>query len=103
MKKCELCQFEYNDGDANFHHLIPKSLHKNKYIVKHFKDIDLNKYGLTLCKSCHNKIHSCINEKELALKYNSLELLKTHKDIQIWLIWKQKHPNFINTYNRKTK
>lgn len=103
MKTCELCQLQYDDKDTNFHHLIPKSLHKNKYIVKHFKNIDLNKYGLTLCKGCHNKIHSCIAEKDLALRFNSLSLLKQHNDIKTWLIWKYKHPNFINTYSKRNR
>jgi hypothetical protein len=52
---------------------------------------------------CHSKIHSCITETELANEFNSLEKLISHPEIQKWIIWKQKHPNFVGRKNKILK
>ena len=94
---------DYEDeSKLNFHHLIPKSFHSNKRIQKNYSKDFLNKYGVYLCISCHNKLHSCINEKDLAFKFNSIEKIKEVNDIQKWIEWKKKHPNFDNTFSRMT-
>ena len=100
--KCALCEIEYNDNNINFHHLIPKSFHSNKRILKQYNKEYLNTYGVYLCIPCHNKLHSCIDEKEMAFNLNTLEKIKENKDIIKWINWKQKHPDFSNTFNRMT-
>lgn len=100
--KCQLCQLEYGDGNINFHHLIPKSFHNNKRISKQYTKDFLNKNGINLCIACHNKLHSCIDEKDMAFQYNTLDKLLNIQEIIDWIEWKQKHPNFISTYNRMT-
>ena len=100
--KCALCNLEYNEDEINFHHLIPKSFHSNKKIAKLFNKEYLNTYGVYLCKACHNKLHSCITEREMAVNLNTIEKIKENEDIKNWIIWKQKHPNFTSNYNRMT-
>ena len=100
--KCELCGIEYDDNFINFHHLIPKSFHDNKRILKLYDKKYLNDYGVYLCLSCHNKLHSCIEEKDLAFTYNSIEKILNNDDIKKWIEWKLKHPDFNNKFNRMT-
>lgn len=100
--KCALCEIEYDDNQINFHHLIPKSFHSNKRIQKLYSKDFLNKNGVYLCISCHNKLHSCIDEKDLAFEFNTIEKIKEIEDIKNWVNWKSKHPNFINSFNRMT-
>jgi len=100
--KCELCELDYDDNDINFHHLIPKSYHNNKRILKKYDKDFLNKNGINLCIGCHNKLHSCIEEKDMAFEYNTLEKLLEIEEISLWKEWKIKHPNFNSTYNRMT-
>lgn len=92
---CELCKLEINDKFITKHHLIPRSYHANKKANKCFTSIEMNK-TVNLCKECHNKIHSCLKEKELAFQFNTIEKLLEVPDIKIWYNWRQKHPNFHN-------
>ena len=100
--KCALCEIEHDNLQINFHHLIPKSFYNNKRIQKNYSKDFLNKNGLYLCISCHNKLHSCINEKDMAFNFNTLEKIKEISEIKKWIKWKQKHPHFNNTFNRMT-
>lgn len=100
--KCELCNLDYEDKDMNFHHLIPKAFHSNKRILKVYDKNFLNQNGALLCISCHNKLHSCIEEKDLAFEFNTIEKIKLIDDIKKWITWKHKHPDFSSKYNRMT-
>ena len=100
--KCALCGIEYDDNNVNFHHLIPKSFHSNKRILKQYDKDYLNTYGVYLCLACHNKLHSCIDEKDMAFDLNTIEKIKNHFEIAKWINWKQKHPDFSSNYNRMT-
>ena len=33
---CAICKLNYDETDMNFHHLIPKSFHNNKRILKYY-------------------------------------------------------------------
>ena len=100
--KCALCRLEYDESMMNFHHLIPKSFHANKRILKQYDRDFLNKNGLYLCIPCHNKLHSCIDEKDMAFDLNTVEKLLANEEIKTWVGWKEKHPGFVNTVNRMT-
>jgi len=101
--KCALCDLNYDDETLlNFHHLIPKSFHSNKRILKQYSKEFLNKNGVYLCISCHNKLHSCIDEKDMAFEINTIEKIKENDEIKTWIKWKQNHPDFTNTFNRMT-
>lgn len=102
MQICKLCNLEFEDEQTNFHHLIPKSFHNNKRILKQYDKDFLNKNGIILCIACHNKLHSCIDEKDMAFEYNTIERIVENEEIQKWVNWKHKHPDFNSTYNRMT-
>ena len=38
----------------------------------------------------------------MAFEYNTIEKIKENEEIQKWINWKQKHPDFNSTYNRMT-
>jgi len=46
---CELCQRE---EAQDFHHLIPRTLHTNKWFKKRYAREELQQ-GIAVCKSCH--------------------------------------------------
>ena len=70
---CCLCW--RNNLTLTFHHLIPKKMHDKKYVKKRHPNIEFNRYGIYVCRSCHKLIHKKISHKELALNYYSKELL----------------------------
>lgn len=80
--KCELCERE---NLLTFHHLIPKSQHKNKWFKKNFTREEMNK-GIHICKEdCHKQIHRFINEKEMGRSFNTREKLLRHPKVRKYL------------------
>jgi len=87
--RCELCGQERDD--VNEHHLIPRTVHSNKRVRKLFSRDEMKRRKVSLCRNCHKMVHVTIPEKELALKYNTLELLKAHPEIAKFVLWVRKH------------
>ena len=82
--KCELCQRE---NQLTFHHLIPRTLHTNKWFKKNFTREQMNK-GIMICEhDCHNEIHRLIPEKEMGRSYNTIELLLSHPLVSKYISW----------------
>ncbi len=83
---CELCESE---NAHNFHHFIPRTLHRNKWFKKRYTRKEM-RAGLNLCKSCHDAIHDLIpDEKELGRHYNTLEKLLAHPQFAGYVKWKR--------------
>ncbi len=84
---CELCGCE---PAHNFHHLIPRTLHSNKWFKKRYTREQM-RAGLWLCKSCHHAIHDLIpSEKELGRHYNTKEKLLEHEQIARYVEWQRR-------------
>ena len=83
---CELCGVE----DAhNFHHLIPRTNHSNKWFKKRFTREEM-RVGMELCKSCHRAIHDLIpDEKELGRHYYTRAKLLDHPKVAGYVKWKR--------------
>jgi len=89
MSKCELCDRE---KELDFHHFIPKTLHKNKWFKKRFTKEEMNQ-GIYICEyDCHPEIHKFINEKEMGKEYNTLEKLTNHPKVINYIKWVRKQP-----------
>ncbi len=86
---CSLCHRELLS--ISTHHLIPRSLHKNKKIKKIFLRSQLHAI-LTLCLVCHKQIHAIFTEKELANKYYTLDNLKSNQAIDNFISWIKNKP-----------
>ncbi len=83
---CDLCESE----DAyNFRHLIPRTLHSNKWFKKRFTRDEMAS-GLGICRPCHRTIHELIPEKELGRYHHTREKLLAHPSIARYIAWKRK-------------
>ena len=84
-----LCQLCNREEAHNFHHLIPRTLHSNKWFKKRYTRDELRQ-GIDLCKACHRAVHDLVpDEKELGRDYNTLERLRRHPKIDKYLRWKR--------------
>ena len=63
------------------HHLIPRSKKGT------------NKGTIKCCVSCGSMVHKLFTNKELAKKYNTVEALLSHPDVQNWVEWAKKKPD----------
>lgn len=85
--KCELCGRE---KELTFHHLIPRTLHANKWFKKNHTREEMSK-GINLCKDdCHKEIHKIIPEKEMGRSFNTLEKLQRHPKVKKYIKYIQK-------------
>lgn len=84
QRPCELCGRE---TQLTRHHLIPRTRHRNKRIQKKFQREEMLHRLLWVCRSCHNQIHACISEKDLADTYHNKERLLSHPAIQKFVDW----------------
>ena len=73
---CKLCN---RVKGLTFHHLIPKTCHKNKWFKKNFTKIQLKESGFNVCKDCHVFIHKTWKPKELGRYFNTFEKIKNDK------------------------
>ncbi|MEM8908473.1 MAG: hypothetical protein AAGD05_11550, partial [Bacteroidota bacterium] len=71
------------------HHLIPRTLHRNKWFKKRFSQETLQQ-TVDLCRDCHREIHRQIPEKEMGRKYHTIEQLLTHEKVRKFVNWLQK-------------
>ncbi|MEM7656789.1 MAG: hypothetical protein AAF399_11720 [Bacteroidota bacterium] len=81
---CELCEREVERTSR--HHLIPRTLHSNKWFKKRFSREQMEE-TVDLCRDCHRQIHRFINHKELGRHYNSLEKLLSHEKVKNFVAW----------------
>ena len=85
---CPLCEREIAKP-CNLHHLLPLS------------QGGANTPTVLLHVICHNKIHSLFTEKELARKFNTIEKLRTHEEIQKFIKFVRKQPPSYNDKNKR--
>lgn len=84
---CVLCG---SDKLITFHHLIPKSCHRNKWFRKNFEKTDMQERGIYLCRQCHSFIHKQYSEKVLGREFNTLAMLLANDKVQNFIAWKKK-------------
>jgi len=85
---CSLCG---SSTLITFHHLIPRSCHRNKWFKKHFDKTDMRERGIYICRRCHNFIHKQFSEKELGRELNTLVKLQDNKSIAKYIKWAKNH------------
>jgi hypothetical protein len=89
IEECELCGSK--EDLLNFHHLIPRTLHHNKYFKKLYSILYMATHGIWICQhECHKQIHVFIDEKEMGIKYNTLEKLLEHQKVSKFVEWRKK-------------
>lgn len=86
-KLCELCRA---DVAWNFHHLIPRTLHSNKWFKKNFSREQMRS-GIDVCKDCHRSLHKLVpSEKELGRHFNTVDKLLAHPTLAKYVAWKRR-------------
>jgi len=84
---CELCGCEESD---DVHHLIPRTLHANKWFKKRYTREQMQA-KLNVCQGCHRAVHRLIpREKDLGRDYNTREKLLAHEKLTRYVAWKRK-------------
>ena len=84
---CELCN---RVKPLTFHHLIPRTCHRNKWFKKNFSTEQMKKSGVMLCDDCHNYIHQAYPEKEMGRRLHTVEALKSDEMIAKFAQWVRK-------------
>lgn len=80
---CQLCEREM---PLTKHHLIPRDVHKD-FKKRGFGFAELQA-GAMVCRPCHSAIHRAVpDNKELGLRYRTLDALRQHKDIAAFASW----------------
>jgi hypothetical protein len=88
IDRCELCD---RQKKLTKHHLVPRAVHSKKRYVSRFGKKEMRQRGLMICKECHNGIHDLIpNEKDLADRYHTKELLLANEAIRKHISWVKK-------------
>lgn len=82
IDNCKLCN---RVKPLSFHHLIPVTVHKNKWFKKNFDKMDMKTRGLMLCSDCHKYIHQSYGAKELGRRLNTEEALRNDSKIAKFL------------------
>jgi len=91
LETCPLCGRVISDPlDANRHHLHPLS--------RGGKDGEV----VRLHRICHVKIHSVFTEKELELKYNTIDALLKTREMKKFVKWLANKPSDFYDSSRET-
>ena len=86
-RRCQLC---HTGTVYNFHHLIPRKNHTNRWFRSRYDRGTLN-LGLHICRQCHDMIHTaCPDEKLLGRSFSTPETLAAHPVMAAYLCWKQR-------------
>ena len=87
INTCALCGTRHR---ITFHHLIPKSCHRNKWFRKNFAKTDMKERGIWVCRRCHSFIHKQFSEKQLGRELNTLERLLSNDKMEAFIQWARK-------------
>ncbi|WP_223790014.1 hypothetical protein [Marinicella meishanensis] len=86
-----ICQLCGTDQNITFHHLIPRTCHKNKWFRKNFSREDMRTRGVDVCRRCHSFIHQQHSEKHLGRELNTLEKILADEQLKPFIEWAKKH------------
>ena len=78
MGICALC--DRDEIELTVHHLTPKE-EGGTFLPT-----------ALLCKACHKQIHAIYTNKELAVRLNTISLLKDDDEIKKYIKWIRKQP-----------
>eukprot|EP00189_Rhodosorus_marinus_P006182 CAMPEP_0113954662 /NCGR_PEP_ID=MMETSP0011_2-20120614/729_1 /TAXON_ID=101924 /ORGANISM="Rhodosorus marinus" /LENGTH=188 /DNA_ID=CAMNT_0000963919 /DNA_START=3 /DNA_END=566 /DNA_ORIENTATION=- /assembly_acc=CAM_ASM_000156 len=80
--ECQLCEREI---PLTRHHVFPRAVHKD--LKRKGYTIQQLSTTVSICRSCHTAIHKFIPEKELALRYNTIDALVEHEKVKSFIEW----------------
>ncbi len=83
---CALCGRE---AKLTFHHLIPRTLHRNKWFKKQYTRQQMSS-GIDVCRECHAAVHRIADHKQLGREYFTRERLLEHPELAKFITWVRK-------------
>ncbi len=87
VSNCKLCN---RVKALTSHHLIPVTVHKNKWFKKNFDRLDMKTRRLMICKDCHDYIHKILKPKELGRYFNTEKKLRENEKIAKFIVFAKK-------------
>jgi len=91
MNECSLnCTLCNRVKELTFHHLIPVTLHNNKWFIKKFGKVYMIMLGIMLCKDCHDYIHKIFKPKKLGRELNTESLLRDNEEMSKFISYIKK-------------
>jgi hypothetical protein len=85
------------------HHLIPRALHRRKWVRRRFGSEEPKRRVVDLCRPCHRHIHATLTEAELARSYNTVPDLLAHPEIRRFVDWIATKPAGFHARSRTTR
>ena len=74
------------------HHLIPRTRSHNKR-TKRDVDRAVVRKTVGLCPPCHKQVHALLTEKQLEREYHTVEALRAHPDLAVFIAWIRTKPS----------
>ena len=99
-ERCELCG---RPERLTRHHLIPRTLHRNRRVRRRWSREALTRAILWVCRPCHDQIHQLIPEKQLAEHYHTREALLAHAELRRFVEWIRSRPPGFRPRSRSWK
>lgn len=84
------------------HHLIPRSTHGTKRVVKMFGKTEPKTRKEMFCHPCHKAAHAFFTNKELALEFNTVKALKADPKVQRHIEWVRKQRPAFKSKGRRS-
>lgn len=86
-RECLFCGSAYR---VTAHHLIPRTVHRNKWFKKRYAKAEMQQ-TIALCQPCHRQVHTLVpDEKELGRLYNTPQALLAHEGVAKFIAWRRK-------------
>ena len=82
LTPCAVCR---RDKPLQFHHLIPKKLHKKREFALRYDKTYMHTHGIEVCSDCHRQIHRLFDLYELGRYYNTLDKLLETDEVRKYL------------------
>jgi len=82
---CPLCGRGIPPAQRDAHHLVPKSKGGRQTVLMH--------------RVCHRQIHAVLTETELSRQYATVEALREHPALKVFVSWVKTKPDdfFVST------
>lgn len=81
---CALCGVA---DHLSFHHLVPRRVHRKRWVLARYSRDTLRQHGIWICRLCHDFLHRQFDEHTLAREFDRLDLLLANEAVQRHVRW----------------
>lgn len=83
-RRCALCG---QPSHLTFHHLVPKELHRKRWVRERHSLQSLRNRGIWICRSCHSFLHRQFDERTLGERLDTVEALRAEPAVVRHVAW----------------